>query len=535
MKKHLIWVTLILLLAMIFVACGEKAPANSGAVVLKTIDNLSDYVIVRSGNSNSEITKEATTLRKAINDATNSGVAIKTDDFKAQYEILVGKTSRQESIDAHEGLRSSDYVIKMVGKKIVIAAGSDEALVSACDFYKTNFINAEGKWVKSPTGDGYRVNGKYLVDSLSVDGVDISEFSIYYEGKLLDAASICEKLCDAFGVGQQCFHGVKDMVSVTIEDFVNSTGQKPGIIGIDTGCYGVMMPTITLEIVSQLVCEIVDYCADGGIVTCSAHWTNPYAPDQLVRGNLGSFETEEEYEAALRAVFTPGNEYYDYFMDILALDADLFEALEDNYVTIIYRPIHEMNGNWFWFCVTQNGKTMSAEVMVDFWKFIYNYMEEERGLDNLLWNYGPNTSGNVENNPGGTMGPMYCYPGDEYVDMVGVDWYTSGNLEITGSNNYLDMIDQTHKIGAITEFGVGGAVKASSYEEQHKYYSANNLLIDLWTLMEEGYNFAYLLTWHNQSFCTIGAMGGESGGFDFMNEEYTLGQADVKALFDSLK
>ncbi len=636
MKKHLILVAL-LLLALVFVSCGEKEPANSGAIVLKTIENLSDYVIVRSGNSTSEATKNATSLRKAINDATDAGVTIKTDEFKAKYEILVGKTARNESIEAHTNLRASDYVIKMVGNKIVIAGGSDEALADACEFFKTNFINSESKWVKAPTGEGYRFTGNYLVDSLSVDGVDITEFSLYYKGVLLDVEDIRTRLSEAFGaempivpgnevkddhyiyidnsglieheysievldgdiyikgsfntideaidyflgdyiagkkdvvlksgesnsavmstgkkeiytkdqlmqvltdvynnpnaciIGQQCFHGVKDMVGVTIEDFEKSTGQKPGIIGIDTGCYGVMMPTITPERLSQLVCETVEYCAEGGIVTCSAHWTNPYSPDQLVRGTLGNFSTAEEYEAALRAVFTPGNEYYDFFMEILALDADLFEALEDNGVTMIYRPIHEMNGNWFWFCVTQNGTTMSAEVMVDFWKFIYNYMEEERGLDNLLWNYGPNTSGNEVNGPGGTM---YCYPGDEYVDMVGVDWYTGGKLEITNNNNYLEMIDQTHKIGAITEFGVGGSVKADSYEEQHNYYNTDSLIIDLWTLMEDGYNFTYLLTWHNQSFCTIGAMGGETGGFDFMNEEYTLGQADVKAMFDALK
>ena len=30
-------------------------------------------------------------------------------------------------------------------------------------------------------------------------------------------------------------------------------------------------------------------------------------------------------------------------------------------------------------------------------------------------------------------------------------------------------------------------------------------------------------------------MGGETGGYEFMNEDYTLGQAEVKAMFDALK
>jgi hypothetical protein len=111
--------------------------------------------------------------------------------------------------------------------------------------------------------------------------------------------------------------------------------------------------------------------------------------------------------------------------------------------------------------------------------------------------------------------------------MVGVDWYTSGNLEIKNNNNYLDMIDQTHKIGSLTEFGIGSGVAGQ--------YNTDSLIVDLWTLMEEGYSFAYLLTWHNECGSSIGNLGGETGGFEFMDEQYTLGQAEVKAMFDALK
>ena len=644
MKKYLSLFFVLLMALLLLVSCGDSAANDDpNTVRLKTIDNLSEYVVVRGESSSSDVTALATTLRKAINDATGASVAVKTDFYSNKYEILIGETKRQQSIDAAEGLRYYDYTIKLDGNKLIVVGGSDEALGAAVELFKAQFIDAEKKTVKVPSGSGYTYKGTYKYDKITVEGVDICDFDVFYDGVLLvdedgelpyidtlrtafgsdfkfendlmqkdnnyivlDNTGLIENeysieikdgniyikgsyntideamdyfVGDFFGskksaelksgdsskimttekkeiytkdqlmtvltqvynnpnaciIGQQCFHGVEDMIDVTIQDFVNSTGQVPGMIGIDTGIYGVNLRKITNERLSQLVCEAVDYCSEGGILTASGHWYNPYDPAQTVRGDLGDYDTIEEYEAALRAVFTPGNEYYDYFMKELTMNGDLLQALEDNNVPIIWRPLHEMNGNWFWYCVRQDDMAMSADTLVDMWKFVYEYLEDERGLENLLWCYGPNTSSNVANDPGSTMSPMYCYPGDEYVDIVGVDWYTSGNLEIMKNDNYISMVDDTKKIGALTEFGPSGAVKADTYEKQHEYYSTDSLLTDLWTMLDEGYSFTYLLTWHNESFCTIGALGGEEGGFEFMNEEYTLGQAEVKAMLDALK
>ena len=52
---------------------------------------------------------------------------------------------------------------------------------------------------------------------------------------------------------------------------------------------------------------------------------------------------------------------------------------------------------------------------------------------------------------------------------------------------------------------------------------------DLMKLKEEGYSFTYLLTWTAQA--TIGAMGGEYGGFEFMQDDFSLGLSEVAKLF----
>jgi mannan endo-1,4-beta-mannosidase len=83
-------------------------------------------------------------------------------------------------------------------------------------------------------------------------------------------------------------------------------------------------------------------------------------------------------------------------------------ALRDAGVVVLWRPFHEMNGDWFWW----NGKDTAAFNKA--WRHMFDYYSKDKGLDNLLWVYGPNMGGKVTN----------YYPGPAYVDMVGLDAYT---------------------------------------------------------------------------------------------------------------
>jgi hypothetical protein len=217
-------------------------------------------------------------------------------------------------------------------------------------------------------------------------------------------------------------------------------------------------------------------------------------------------------------------------MEELAINARFFKALEENGVSIIWRPLHEANGNWFWFCIGQNGHWLEPEYVVNIWHYIYDYFQNQCGLTNLFWCYGPNQSPNVNDKPGSTMSPTYLYPGDEYCDMVGVDWYTGGSLEIANNENYLRLTDLSGKPGAITEFGPSGALVADKIEDQPKYYNSMDLYGNLYELLKEGHSFVYLLTWGGK--WGIPAMG---HGDELMQTDICIGQAEVKAMFDALK
>ena len=638
--KKIIYVLLAVILCLGLASCGKTENNDPNTVTLKTIENISEYVVVRSDTSSSDVTGLATSLRKAINDATGASVSVKTDYYSNSYEILVGDTNRQQSIDAAEGLRYYDYTVKIDGKKIVIVGGSFEALKTAVDLFKNQFIDAEKKAVKIPSGVGYTYKGTYAFDKVSVDGVDIAEFKLY-NNSLMDAnTEIIPKLREAFGtdvllhnddmlksehyiiidgseliadkysisvedgniiikgsahslptaveefvgsylkgfgaksfditaankleastgkkeiytkdqlmtvieqiyddpgiivIGEEVQGGTKaTTIEESIQKFVDASGQMPGIMGIDLACYGIdLMKTNDVKW-SSFICDIVDYCAGGGMITASAHWENPSGNtmgEARCRGELGYEDSKEAYEQAFNDLLTEGTEYNTFFKNELDENARFLKALGDNGVTVIWRPLHEANGGWFWFCTTQgSGHTLDAKYIVGVWQYVHDYFTNVHGLTNLIWNYGPNYSANINDNHGSTMSTTYLYPGDEYCDMVGVDWYSGGNMEITNGDNYLRLLDLARKPGAINEFGPSGAALADSIDKQPELYNCMDLYGNLYELTREGYSFVYLLTWGGK--WGIPAMG---KGEEFMQTDLAIGQAELKAMFDALK
>jgi mannan endo-1,4-beta-mannosidase len=110
-----------------------------------------------------------------------------------------------------------------------------------------------------------------------------------------------------------------------------------------------------------------------------------------------------------------------------------FAVLQDNGVVVMWRPLHEMDGSWFWW---GNKDTTQFK---NVWIYMFNYLTTTKGLHNILWIYSPNAS-------------LYMnwYPGDQYVDIVGVDsyGYTSSNMATFGGYS-----GSLSKPFAITEYG----------------------------------------------------------------------------------
>lgn len=112
-------------------------------------------------------------------------------------------------------------------------------------------------------------------------------------------------------------------------------------------------------------------------------------------------------------------------------------VVDNDTIPIIFRPWHEMNGGWFWW--GSNGAT--SEEYKSLYKLTVDYMKER--TRSVLFCWSPNSPFNDAR-----------YPGDAYVDIVGVDAYeVSVNSLRTEVGKVVDFAAAHKKIAVFSETG----------------------------------------------------------------------------------
>lgn len=174
----------------------------------------------------------------------------------------------------------------------------------------------------------------------------------------------------------------------------DKTGHWPGLLGVDYADFG--RGSLTYKIPNK---ACLDYWQEGGLVTISAHLYNPANP----KGG-GLRDKGVELDDLLKA----GTDTNKRWMQELDLMAEGLAELKQAGVVVLWRPFHEVNGGWFWW------GAKDPEAFIRVWRHMFDYFSKTKGLDNLLWVYGPNHGQNTAK----------YYAGDAYVDIVGLDAYT---------------------------------------------------------------------------------------------------------------
>lgn len=211
---------------------------------------------------------------------------------------------------------------------------------------------------------------------------------------------------------------------------------------------------------------LIEQWRAGSLVNVSWHAPNPWTGGSST--DWENTDTADPYDTRdVMELVTPGTPVHDHWMVLLGDIADGLQQLRDAGVIVIWRPFHEMNGGWAWW-----GR-QKPESYVALWRQMFDYFTNERGLNNLLWAYSPNV-GYTEWDPS----VMEYYPGDQYVDLVGLDKYMRLGEDPLQLNVYgeYDALVATGKPLGLFEFG---PMPASGAGWDTVKYDYGNLIRDI--------------------------------------------------------
>lgn len=225
-------------------------------------------------------------------------------------------------------------------------------------------------------------------------------------------------------------------------DIKDVTGDYPAVYGWELGHLEINKPFNLDSVPFNTMQELIRQGYDrGGVITISWHLNNPLTGKSAWDAKPG----------AVASVLPGGakNGLYKSWLDKVAAFMNGLKASEGEFIPVIFRPFHELNGNWFWW----GGKNCSPDEFKKLWMFTVSYLRDEKKLHHLLYAYNTDRYSSREEY-------LEKYPGDGWLDVIGFDIYQRNS---TNEKFIMDMgmmlstlegiAKEKNKIPALTEFG----------------------------------------------------------------------------------
>ena len=150
----------------------------------------------------------------------------------------------------------------------------------------------------------------------------------------------------------------------------------------------------------------------GGIPQFNWHWKDPMHDVEAFYTESSGNTPFTEFSIGLAYDTTTGkwktdSDEYKALMRDMEMIADSLLTLQKEGVAVLWRPLHEASGKWFWW------GTDGAKACVALYKLMFDTFVNKKGLHNLIWVWTTDEAPDA----------LDWYPGDEYVDVVGRDYY----------------------------------------------------------------------------------------------------------------
>ncbi|MFV8343942.1 glycoside hydrolase family 26 protein [Flavobacterium sp. XS2P39] len=283
----------------------------------------------------------------------------------------------------------------------------------------------------------------YMVDA----GATAETVALFYNLKKLAKTK--------FAIGQQdAFNSFYNNGSTSMSDIKKTTGNDPVILGADfmfitdknnTG----QADNWFYQQEKKITDDAKAAYAKGMITIFCWHLREPNKEDSFYADDM----TADQKVTAFKSIL-PGGSKHDWYKTKLDKIAAVISNLKgDNgeLIPIIFRPFHEFDGNWFWwganYCTPEEYKTA--------YQFTVDYLKNTKGIHNVLYAFSPDNSYST------ATAYLSRYPGDNYVDVLGIDNYgdfnNQGQAGSDRANAKLkivsDLAKTKVKIAAMTETG----------------------------------------------------------------------------------
>lgn len=173
------------------------------------------------------------------------------------------------------------------------------------------------------------------------------------------------------------------------------TGEYPAVLGLD-------MSGIECGARCSSIEQAIEWHKAGGIVTMCWHWK----VDNM-DGKYREFYTDYTDFDLKKALADKNSDLYKGLLKDIDILSEEFKKLQEAGVPVLWRPLHEASGGWFWWGAA------GSEAYKELWNLLYDRMVHVHGLNNLIWVY------NAQN-------PDW-YVGDDKCDIIGDDPYYDYN------------------------------------------------------------------------------------------------------------
>lgn len=261
-------------------------------------------------------------------------------------------------------------------------------------------------------------------------------------------------LVDIYGekmlTGQYCDTGMFGMENAAVWRITG--GEYPAVLGLDFMNYS---PTNVRHGVDEHATDYAIECWEkGGIVTFVWHWTTD---EKYHTGNWYSTFYKDSTNIDLAKIMNGQDEFgYNTLLEGIDSIAKQLLILQDAGVPVLWRPLHEASGGWFWWGAA------GAEPYKELWKLLYEKLTYEYGCNNLIWLWNGQDAD--------------WYPGDEYVDIIGVDIYPGEKVYSSQASSFLE---------------------AAAYSDERKIVvlSENGCMFDPELAKRDGAMWGFFATW----------------------------------------